>query len=371
MSWPTSTAWPAALRAGPTFVYRCDVLRDGIVTLPNLPVTAGDVTVDETAAARRRGSITVAATADIVAPSTSTDALAPYGNELQLSAGVRYGDATTELVPVARLRIDTAEVFDTGAALTIVCAGVDRAAVVEEERFDAPWLVNPSADVGNELLRIVQRTYPDVAFDISGTTGKTTSAEPVVLLEQAKPWSEGVAPIARNFGLEAFFDGQGQFVVRAMATPATTPEFDYVEGDNCTVTGARNKLDAASFNKAIVETSPTDGTAPLRGVAIDDDPTSPTYYGGPFGRRPRWLKSPILTTQAQVDLAAQTLLATELGGTELLTFTAVADYARDAGDVVRFRRDRMGVNDNVIISSLSLPLDPTREMSVTTRRRRL
>lgn len=371
MSWPTSAEWSTALRAGATYVFECDVLDDGVVTLPSLPVTAGAVTVDEGSVARRRCTLTVVATGDVVPPSEPTDVLAPYGNEIQVRAGIVLADGSTELIPVGRFRIDQAEVIDTDAALTIAIAGVDRAAAVEAERFDAPWVVAASTNVADELVRIVQRTYPTVETAISGATGKATPAEPVVLAEATAPWSEGVARIARDFGLEALFDGLGRFVVRPTTDVSGSAEFDYVEGDGCTVTGARNKLDAASYNMVIVETSPTDGTVPLRGTAVDDDPASPTFYGGSFGKRPRWLKSPVLTTQSDVDAAAVTLLASELGGTELLSFSAVTDYARDAGDVVRFTRGRMGINDNVVISSLQLPLDPTSEMSVTTRKRRL
>lgn len=371
MSWPTSDAWQPALRAGPTYRYECDVLANGVVTIPSLPVVSGDVRVDGSSVAHRSCSLTIATAIGITPPSAASDALAPYGNEIQIRAGFVYPNGTYELIPVGRFRIDQAEVIDTAEALTIAITGVDRAAVVEEERFDAPWVLAPSTNIGTELLRIVQRTYPTVTSTISGTEGKTTPAEPVVLPEQKAPWSNGVTRTARDFGLEAFFDGEGRFVVRAISDPSSDHEFDYVEGAGCTVTSARNKLDAASYNKAIVETAPTDGTAPLRGVATDNDPSSPTYYGGAFGKRPRWLKSPILTTQAHVDAAAITLLATELGGTEILSFNAVTDFSRDVGDVVRFVRARMGVSDKVIISTLTLPLDPSRDMSVTTRKRRL
>lgn len=371
MSWPTSSRWAPAIAAGATYVFECDVIRDGVVTLHDLPIIAGAGEIDETGTARRRCTFTVAVVDDITPPSSATDALAPYGNEIQVRAGVRYSDGTVELVPVARVRIDAAEVVDTGGEITVRCSGADRAAVVEEERFEEPWVVAPSTDVGVELLRIVERTFPGVESSISGTGGKATPATAIVLAEQGRPWSEGIKVIARDFSLEAFFDGEGRFIVRPVSTPADSPGVSYVEGASCTVISATNRLDAASFNKVIVETAAADGTAPVRGAASDDDPSSPTYYGGRFGKRSRWYKSPFLTTQAQVDSAAATILAQELGGTELLTFTAVPDHSRDAGDVAQFTRERLGLNDNVVISAITLPFDPTQPMTVTTRKRRL
>ncbi|MGH3029286.1 MAG: DUF5047 domain-containing protein [Gaiellaceae bacterium] len=94
-----------------------------------------------------------------------------------------------------------------------------------------------------------------------------------------------------------------------------------------------------AFNRVIVtgESTSTD-TAPPRAVATDDDPNSPTYYFGPFGKVPRFYSSEFITTAEQAADAAAGILANELGTTQQVSFGAVADPTLEPSDLVRLAR---------------------------------
>ena len=102
----------------------------------------------------------------------------------------------------------------------------------------------------------------------------------------------------------------------------------------------------------------------------DDNPESPTYYLGAYGKRPWPRKStPYAATQAQLDAAARRELLTYLSRGEPIRFAALPDPAREEGDAVRVRNLRGGVADApYVIDQLEIPLTERDLMQVAGRR---
>ena len=85
--------------------------------------------------------------------------------------------------------------------------------------------------------------------------------------------------------------------------------------------------------------SADDTIAPVQAVAMDTDPGSPTYAGtgpgtSPYGRRTAYFSSPLLTTVAEAQAAAQSELNKTLGAAATYTLTMPYDPTIDPFDVV-------------------------------------
>ena len=112
-----------------------------------------------------------------------------------------------------------------------------------------------------------------------------------------------------------------------------------------------------SHNKWIVigDNPESEGAAPPRGEAIDDDGNSPTYYYGSYGRKPEIWHSSFIESDEQAQDAADGKRAKEGGTTQSVDFGSLVNPALEPGDVVRITRSRDGVtlvDESHIIDSI-------------------
>jgi len=110
---------------------------------------------------------------------------------------------------------------------------------------------------------------------------------------------------------------------------------------------------------------------PFRAVVWDDDPTSPTYYLGDFGKRPRYFTDPTIISQAQAQASARGQLDKTLGLTEKLTWTQLVDPSLDVDDGVNVYDEELGVNRLYRLDRLTIPLEASSPMSAEARTRRV
>jgi hypothetical protein len=92
-----------------------------------------------------------------------------------------------------------------------------------------------------------------------------------------------------------------------------------------------------------------EGTPPVQAVAIDDDPSSPTYAGtgpgtSPYGRVTEFFASPLLKTVGAAQAAANTILAKNVGAGATYTLVRPYDPTITAGDVVSFDGSTLAVD---------------------------
>jgi hypothetical protein len=105
---------------------------------------------------------------------------------------------------------------------------------------------------------------------------------------------------------------------------------------------------------------------PVWGIATDDDPNSPTLYGGPYGQIPKFYSSGHISTQSQANKVASKQLAAHLGATRIISFDSVPNPALDAGDSVSVVYPD-GHSELHIIDALQIPLSPAGVMTAETR----
>lgn len=357
-----SDAFKAALTGSHIVVCRADILSNNEIIVEGLYVTDGAVDVDGDANVRRRCSLTVADSKGALASVGPLDPLSPYGNEIRLYRGIAL-TAGDEVAPLGTFRIASTKAVDEG---TIEVTGFDRARSVQRARFVTPYIVKANRNYATAIATLVGSRLPGVVTDFM-TTSEVT---PVLIFDQASdPW-KAATDMAQSIGAELFFDPLGVCVLRAQADLDDPVVASYVSGETATILSIENALsDEPGYNGFVVDGEPPD-LPPVHVVQWDTEPDSPTYPYDGYGEVPFFLRSQMITTVSQANRAAAAGLLRERGGTEQLTFEAIPHPGHEAGDVVNVARSAMGIDDNYLVQSFSIPLSAAGTMNVSTRKRR-
>lgn len=303
------------------------ILTDGRVV--DVPHTGGSVTVDRSQAIRRTCTVTCADPSLI--PRTPTDQLATYGARLRISRGVDYGNpGDIELVPLGLFRLDSVDGDVTKGPVSL--QGKDLAAVISDDKFTAPYTA--TGTVVAAISALIQRSLPDAAI-VSQITDAPIGSRAFAV--QADPWA-GCQEIAAAAGAEAYPTADGTFTIAALPDLATTPPvwaIEAVEG-GVYISATRAMSADKVFNGILASGENTaDGVAPVSFLATDDDPNSPTYWGGPFGRRPDFYSSSTLITTAACMQAARLKLAQAKTPNATGDISSLPNPALEPGDVLR------------------------------------
>lgn len=397
---PVTPEFLAAVAGSHQVATRVEVLDDGEVTL-TVDAIAGGVTLDQTAATRGRVDLTIA-DPDLV-PADPSAALAPYGNELRVYRGVLFpfgggveeladpgpgGQAwpitlwgteegsvdpaptptlvaipTVELVSLGIFRIDETTVTDNGDQLEIRVAGMDRSVRMIDARFEEPYTVPAGTNYATAIAACAQAAWPAVVTNLTATSLTT----PLLVAEEGADRWKFMQDMAASLGHALFFDGDGELVTRPVTTPAGAPVATISEGGVLLSTGRRWNRQG-TYNRVIATgENPAEGAVPARGIATDDNPASPTYYYGSYGKVPRFYSSQFITTDAQAADAASAILSRELGTTQTVDFGSIVNPALEPDDIVTITRQRAGVGDSLIIDSITIPLAADQAITGTTR----
>jgi hypothetical protein len=332
-----------------------------------VPIVDGTVTLDQTAAVRGRCDVALTddGTLDLV-PDSASSLLAPYGNEIRLGRGITYPDGTTELVGLGVFRIQDAQIDDTPDGLQIRISGLDRAQRVIDARFEEPYNVTAGTNYATAILDVIQAAWPDVPYELTATA----LTAPALIAQEGDDRWKFAQDMATAIAMRLYFDGDGvlRLVPSVLALPVTT----LAEGDGgVLVQAGRRWTREGTYNRVIATGENTGETAPARGVATDENPLSPTYYYGPFGRVPRFYASPFITTDAQAAGAAQKILDDELGTSEQVSFGALVLPHLEPGDTVIITRNLAGIDEDHVIDALTLPLAAQGAMTGQTRARQV
>lgn len=354
---PASIAFANALTGSHRVVSRCDVLFDREVIAEGVGIVSGRVDYDRTAARLARLSAVIAEPDRI--PIASDDILTPYGYELLVWRGVRLG-ASSEMVPLGVFPIQTSSVDGVGLSTSIVAE--DRSRLVSDARFEDVYQVPAGTNYATAIRALISAGVSGLEFlfpDVTFTTPLLTFAA------QDDRW-DAAQQMARSIGHELLFDGLGRLVLRPEPTFSADPVAVIAEQVNMVAIDVQ--LDrATAYNKVIATGRNADNGTPYRGEALDNDPSSPTYYHGPFGRKPRFYASEFLASNSQCATAAASILASNLGVARSIDFSAVPDPRLECSDVVRIVRSRLGIDELHIIDSLSISLGADGGMSGRSR----
>jgi hypothetical protein len=316
----------------------------------DLEHTGGSVTVDRSQAIRRTCTVTVADPSLI--PRTPADQLATYGARLRISRGVEYGNPNdTELVPLGVFRLDSVDGDVTEGPVTLQGKGLE--AVVADDKFTEPY--KASGTVAGAVTALIQRSLP-TADVISLIVDQPIGSR--VFDVEADPWA-GAQEVAAAAGAEVYANADGVFVIATLPDLFTTTPVWAVEATEggVYISGNRAMSSDGVYNGVLARGENTsENVPPVSYLAVDTDPTSPTYWSGPYGRRPMFYSSSTLTTTNACAQAANLKLAAARAPNASGDISALPNPALEPGDVIRVTHDD-GSRELHQVASFSVPLD--------------
>lgn len=355
--WPVSARWAPALTRSHSLTLRVEAWLGDVL---QGVVDVNDGTVTATARNRVRRTLTFTVPESLY-PSEIADLLNPYGTTLRVWRGIDYGDSQ-EAVPVFTGRIDSADGQDRYGGQATVTAS-DPGATINDARFEAPR-AGPTGWANTAVItQLITEAIPGAGVTVSTT--RDGSIPPGMMWDRER--GQAIDDLATAIGAEVWAGPDGSWHITAPATvdqPAVWTLTDGVDGtivsDNRTVTRA------AAYSVVVVVIERADGSTPLNVIVEDTDPTSPTWIGGPFGRVPRFYRSPLVTTEMQARTAGAALLARSTGLTRTRKITCVPNPALEVGD--RIDISVAGQTEMHIVDGFGLPLGAANPaMTITTR----
>lgn len=369
--WPVSEAFLAAHRAGAQQVTcRVELWRSGL-RLATLDAVSGSVSVDSRRAVRRTITAELVDRTGTLVPADADGLLVPTGVQLRAWRGIRLPNGTTEEVPLGVFRVTEPEFEVTDSGLRITVEGSDEAKTVQEARLTQAWSIPAGTPVGAAILALLADRHPTLPTrDDSSPSVRLGASMVIPAGADSDPW-QACLDLAAQFGLDLAIDASGTAVVRALNT-ATVPVVSYERGAEAVLLRLNRKLSVETTYSGVVVTSETDdaeGAAPIQAEAWDTDPSSPTYYLGPYGRKPYFIASQLITTVAQARDTAQAQLPQVTGILDQIEWDQVVNPALDAGDVVGLLDPELKVDATLTVVALDIPLTVDGVMTAVTRSR--
>ncbi len=376
MSYQVTAAFRAALLDDHNVVTRATVTNDAGVVLATLSVVSGSVTVDVDRAARREaGDLQIVDPTGTLTPRNIDDLLSPLnGYEIRLSRGIEYANGSTELVPLGVFGYTSVALENGPNGLTVSLGGlIDRSERVRRARYSKRVIVTSGQSVESAVLSLVQAGWPQIPIGNGSLpeTGKTMPAVAYGVEGDGDPWSDALA-LAEAKGHQLFFDVFGELQMQPIVTTVPTTGIVNYGSTQLMVTSLSKTWDTADTYNGVIAVGEGSGLLIIpRAVVWDDDPASPTYYGGPFGQRPRIYSSPLLLTVEDCIDAGRVQLLKSLGLGEALQWSQIVDPSLDVNDAVGIIDADLGVNAVYLLSRLTIPLSPLEAMTAEAKVRRL
>ena len=357
------------------------------------PITGGTITIDRTASIMRTLKMTVpdytardlgyaeAVDSEWFTPAGADGILAPYGNEIIISRGVSIdgytdpfwgGNQRYFFLGVFRLSNAAVSTDDPGA---VVVTAYDRSRTVARNLFSVPWVIAAGSNAVDAIVALVQDRLLPVVTSLTVTPSDETT--PLLVLDPGmNPWDEA-QKLATGIGYALYFGPAGDLVLRPDAvtsddgTEDRQPLWTYDDQAASQLLRVdKDTSDEPGYNGVVLTAEATTLATPLRAEVWDDNPDSPTYAEGPYGRVPKFETSAYVANQSQADAACTAILRREMGGTEGINFDAIVNPALEAGDPVLVQSATQRIDHVAVVDRIELPLHVADPMRVTTRRYR-
>ena len=342
----------------------------GGVWLADLSVAAGSVTADSRRSMMRDAMITLAPE-DGLSQDDIYDLLTTPGTELSVARGFELPDGTVVTAPLGVFVIDQLTRIragaNTGTELTATCS--DRSARISRARWTQPYQIAAGTALADAVNQALAFCWAGVETAIDSSVMSDVLGAQAVFQGGADsdPWAD-VLGLAESFGYLIAFDALG--IVRAQSVPvsaAGSPVFTFEVGATAIMTKQQRQLLAdQTYNGVIVTGESSAVDTPPRGEAWDTNPASPTYLYGPLGAVPEFYSSPMITTQAQAETVAASMLAGVLGRTEQLSWEQIVHPGLCPLDVIAVQFPD-GTSTLYLLDSLTIPLTAADVMTAVAR----
>lgn len=363
---PVSQNFLDALRGSHKMFARARVLDGyqtgtGPVGAVEIPIFSGSISMD--AKADVRSSVDIVTNGDGMFPTQTADLIAPYGNELFVERGVELADGTREIVSFGYFRIYNVEQVNAPRG-SLRVQGLDRMSGIIDARLLVP-ITFPAGSLIRDIFDVlILDVYPNAQIEYDDTAFPDSFITTVQVAEEDR--FEFLTNITRSFGKIMYWDYRGILVVK---TPPDVddPVWTVDAGRGGVLVGlSRTRNREGVYNAVVALGESVNDNPPVRAIAYDNNPTSPTYFFGKFGKVPRFFSSSFMTTEDQAATAAANLLKQSIGLPQSMSFTTIANPALEPLDPVTV----FDTNENTIqvVETLSVGLTAQDPMTATTRR---
>lgn len=330
---------------------------NGVVLMEDVPIVDGTVTAALNSTVTRSCQLTVDPS---LFPEAPTDALSPFKAVLHVFSGIGYPDGSRELFPLFTGRVYEASRAGDG---TVSLRADDLAADVVGFRFEQPQSSQTSITVVQQIAALIRESLPQAVF---GTDDVEDIQCPPLTWDDDR--GSALDDLAAAVQGRWYTLGDGSFVVRKYPYALGSAVIDLTDGTGgypILVDATQTVTRDATANSVTVIAERMDGTVPVRQQARDSASTSPTLFGGTFGRVSQIIRvqTPLAAPDAFALAASQ--LQSSLALTEQWRLTCTPIHTLEPGDTINIRY--RGVDATQVIDSWSIPLTTGNSMNIATR----
>lgn len=305
-------AYRSILAGGGRFVHRLEAWKSGVRVdtygdTPDefgnsgIPFTDGKLSANLANRVTRKLNLSVPLA---LFPKNDGDLLDPLATELVLWCGWRAGAQPTYLWKVFTGPITTVS-KNTSSRATFTLDAADRVEQIVEDKFTTPVQSGAGVLVTTRVKDLISDSQPGAEF---GQFDETYAVTPKLTWESDR--AQAIDDLASGVGCYWYQLPDGSYTMRiipwsqnSLGSPVTT----LTQGVDLTqVTTTRSRIGV--YTVCEVTGEPTDGTTPVSGTIQDTDQTSPTYFGGPLGRRVLKVQEDSVSSVAQAQSLARQLL---------------------------------------------------------------
>lgn len=317
--------------------------RDGEQLAEAVPVDSGEIEADYAGQVPGRLDLTVPSP---WAPQTATDPLGVYGQQLHVSQVLTLPDGSEASVQLGWWLVQGWQ--HEPPAVSVEGLSLDQ--LIADYRFTSPYRRPAGATYAGQLAEILSGVLP---VDTSAMANRPLPGS------LTQDWEEdrlaAVRTIGTNWPADLRVDDDGVLVATPPRAEVDPPHITWQHGTaGAYVSIGGGGLRDEMWNAVVARGQRPDGT-PVQAFASDKNPDSPTRYGGPFGRRPRFYESPLITSKDTARTTARTVLARELRRTATVTVDAPPDPRIELLDTAAVV-DAAGVRRVGLVTRLRLPL---------------
>ena len=279
-----------------------------------------------------------------------------------LERGIRYADGTTERVQLGRFRVDAVTWTELEGEATLTLN--DRMAQIADEPFPFPYApagLKPS----DAIVAIVQQVFAaTIGYHVTTNPAAETALADVTYDQDR---TAAISDLAASIGAEAYFDTQGDFVLRPRPR-AGDPVWTIDAGADGVLVESTESLDRSSIRNGVA----------VRG---QDNATQAPIYSARRRQRPRQpdpLGRPVRESRADLQLDVDpnpspsrpdrrsTCSNLRLGLARNLTVTGIPNPALEPGDVIEIVHAD-GRSEHQLVNALRLGLDVTGALELATK----
>ncbi|MFG3014308.1 DUF5047 domain-containing protein [Streptomyces cinerochromogenes] len=358
-----SSKFLQTLSTSHVMVAKVDAFYNGTLTASNLPFTDGSVTVDRGSKTRRTLSLTIAG--NKLLPWAETDVLAAYGQQLVVSRGIRYSNGAEEWVPLGTFRINEPGGDVHSGPVTVSGASMECAII--DDKFQVPTTTRGQSRCVDAITTLIRQTLPSATV-VNLTAGARNPAVAVANWDAGSDRWDAVTQIALAMRAEVYVDAQGRFVITDLPDVVNGPvAWNIAEGTGGNLISSGRSMPRTGVYNAVVASgeNTASGSAPVSGTAKDTDSTSPTRWGGPFGKVTKFISSALFVSAGDCQAAAEYALFDATAPNVQTSISSLPNPALEGNDIIRLTH--AGRKERYLVQSVTIPLTAEGQFSINLR----